>query len=102
MSILTQNQQTVRLSNTQKLRKLIAIYLYYQTKENTAMSNTFKETYFVKLNYQKDDGYWVTGHIVEIDIDVIHGQNEKNNHDRAKKAALEQFPKARIVSVQYC
>jgi Cu/Ag efflux protein CusF len=37
----------------------------FEVKENTAMSKKFKETYSVKLNYQKDDGYWVIGQIMK-------------------------------------
>lgn len=63
--------------------------------------NTFKEHYTVKLNYQKPDGYWVIGHIVEISIDVAHGTKEKNNHKKAEEEALKQFPNAKITRVDY-
>ena len=66
------------------------------------MSKYFMEQYDVKLNYQKDDGYWVIGHIENIFIKVKHGVNEKNNHDEAKRIALHKFPKSKIVSVTYC
>jgi len=63
---------------------------------------TFKEIYKVKLNYQKHDGYWVVGHIEDVFVEVTHGKNEKNNHKKAEKLALEKFPNAKIVSVSYC
>ena len=62
----------------------------------------FKESYVVKLNYQKPDGYWVVGHIEEVFVDVEHGVNEKNNHAKAEKMALKKFENAKIVSVSYC
>lgn len=62
----------------------------------------YLEQYVVKLNYQKDDGYWVTGHTEDIFVKVKHGSNEKNNHDKAKNMALKKFPKSKIISVTYC
>ena len=63
---------------------------------------TFQEAYAVKLNYQKPDGYWVFGHIEDVFVEVEHGKNEKNNHDKAEVLAMKKFPNAKIVSVSYC
>lgn len=63
--------------------------------------NTSMEQYFVKLNYQKPDGYWVFGKIIEISVEVVHGVNEKNNHDEAIRVAKLEYPGCEIVSVSY-
>lgn len=65
-------------------------------------TKTFKETYNVKLNYQKPDGYWVIGHEEVFQVEVRHGVKEKNNHDKAEAIALLKYPGAVIVCVTYC
>lgn len=44
---------------------------------------TFKEQYTVKLNYKKPDGYWIVGEAIDVFVEVEHGVNEKNNHEKA-------------------
>lgn len=66
------------------------------------IKNTFKEWYWVKLNYKKPDGYWVVGHVEEVFVEVEHGVNEKANHKKAKEIAEKRFPGCKIVTVIYC
>lgn len=62
---------------------------------------TFNEEYIVKVNYQKDDGYWVIGEVVDVSVPVEHGVNEKNNHNRAANLVQSQFVNCEVVSVKY-
>lgn len=49
--------------------------------------NTFGEAYAIKAIYQKEDGFW--GYIESVQIvRVIHGVNEKCNHEKAGKLFL--------------
>jgi hypothetical protein len=62
---------------------------------------TFKEEYIVILDYKKPDGFWVISHELTVFVDVEHGINEKNNHDKARRIAKKQFPGCRIKNVIY-
>lgn len=52
--------------------------------------DTFGEEYRIRYSYQKPDGYWAYGQEDYVTVPVRHGVNEKDNHDRAKRAFLEQ------------
>lgn len=54
---------------------------------------TFNEEYEVKYDYQKPDGYWVFSNIETFSVPVMHGVNEKNNHNRARAKAQEELSK---------
>lgn len=62
---------------------------------------TFKEGYSVKYDYRKPDGYWRIGAIEDVFVKVVHGVNEKNNHDKADKVILEKHPKVVIHKISY-
>ena len=62
---------------------------------------TFKEGYEIKFSYLKEDGFFEYGKKTIIYVNVVHGINEKNNHEIARKQFLNLKPKARIVSVSY-
>ena len=70
-------------------------------KGDTHMSKTFSEAYEVSLDYQKEDGYWVKSHKVIVLVEIQHGINEKNNHEKAEEIAKQMFTKCRINSVIY-
>jgi hypothetical protein len=63
------------------------------------IQKTFPETYRVKLNYQKPDGYWRVGHIERVTIQVPHGINEKNNFVEAEVMVKALYPGCHIVNV---
>lgn len=63
---------------------------------------TFGEQYEVSLDYQKDDGHWVSSHKEIVSVQVTHGVNEKNNHELAAAIARKLYPKCKINCVTYC
>ena len=74
--------------------------------------NIYPEQYWVIIDYQRDDGYWVMNHKedvwVEIPTDRLNIDREiKNNHEEAGEIGLKQFFKqfgkrpAKLVSVIY-
>lgn len=52
-------------------------------------NNTFNETYIVRATYQKNDGFW-TKTETKINVPVVYGVNEKNNHQKAGELFLKQ------------
>lgn len=55
----------------------------------------FDEQYIVVLNYKKPDGNWVWSHKIDVFVSVRHGINEKNNHEKAERAAKKLFRDAK-------
>ena len=52
-------------------------------------NTTFGETYTVKAEYQKEDGFWTNIEDTQT-VKVVHGVNEKNNHEKAKLLFLKK------------
>jgi len=52
-------------------------------------NKTFGETYTIKAEYQKDDGFWVTFEKTQI-VEVYHGINEKYNHKKAENLFIKE------------
>lgn len=65
-------------------------------------SGTFGEEYWVIIDYQKPDGFWVISHKVEVRVPVKHRVNEKNNHGKARKMVEKVYPGCRVTNVIYC
>jgi len=65
------------------------------------MKKTFREAYIVKFNYQKPGGFLVFSHEEQVLIDVEHGINEKNSHEKAGRLIEKKYPGCRIVSIKY-
>lgn len=65
------------------------------------MKDFFEEGYLVRLNYKKEDGFWVIGHEIEIFIKVKHGIKEKQNHKLAEIEAKKRFKECKIIRVSY-
>ena len=64
--------------------------------------DTFGEEYIVKFDYfDKKTGFWVCSHEEDVVIRVVHGVNEKANHDKARKIIEKKYPKCVIKSVTY-
>lgn len=68
---------------------------------------TFKEHYIVKYNYLKPNGFWEIGTEKEISVDVVHGVNEKDNHDEAARLLIDKLKSENIVeynikTITYC
>lgn len=59
------------------------------------------ESYQVKLNYQKPNGFWLMGHIFEIMVPIKPGMKEKQNHGEAERIAKKRYPGCEIVSATY-
>jgi hypothetical protein len=53
------------------------------------MKNTFGEAYTIKAIYQKEDSYWEHIETTQL-VQVIHGVNEKCNHQKAKELFLKE------------
>ena len=70
-------------------------------KKQKNRNQTFLEQYEVQYDYQKEDGYWVFSATADVFVEVEHGVNEKNNHDKAKKQFQKDHPEARITCVTY-
>lgn len=64
--------------------------------------NTFKEQYQIVYDYKKDNGFWVISTKKYIFVDVVHGNNEKCNHNKAKRLFQKENPNVRITKVSYC
>lgn len=65
--------------------------------------NTFGEAYTIKATYQKEDGFWTTIETTQI-VEVVHGVNEKCNHDEAAMLFLKDnklLKNLKIKSVMY-
>jgi uncharacterized protein YktA (UPF0223 family) len=65
--------------------------------------NTFGEAYTIKATYQKEDGFWTTIEITQV-VEVVHGVNEKCNHDKAATQFLKEnkhLKNLKIKSVGY-
>lgn len=60
-----------------------------------------KETYIVKFNYKKPDGFWVIGEEEEVDVEC-NVSNEKCNHNKARVIIHRRYPGCSVVSVRYC
>jgi hypothetical protein len=66
-------------------------------------NKTFKEPYLVKAWHLKSDGFWEK---IEqcINVEVVHGRNEKNNHKKARRQFMEINKKLKnlaIINVLY-
>ena len=64
--------------------------------------DTFLEEYEVKLDYKKQDGYWICSHVESVHVELQYGDDEKNHHEAAKKIALERFPGCVIKTISLC
>lgn len=64
----------------------------------------FTEPYIIKFNLLKKDGYWEIGKEIQIDLKIKHGDNEKNNHNKAEKEFKKLFKNRefKIISITYC
>lgn len=69
--------------------------------KKTIKHSCFNEWYQVKIRYAAIDGFWNQKEL-SIPIQVRHGVNEKNNHNKARSKAKELYPDCEIVSVKYC
>ena len=58
-------------------------------KKKEVLKNTFEEAYTIKGTYQKEDGFWTTIKETQL-VDVVHGINEKDNHEQAEELFREQ------------
>ena len=63
---------------------------------------TFGEQYEVNIDYQNPDGYWVHSYDAHINVPVVHGVNEKGNHEAARELVMKLYPKCRVNKVTYC
>jgi hypothetical protein len=59
------------------------------------------EQYIVKFNYKKQDGFWVIGEEIEIDVEY-NAENEKDNHDKAREKIYRIYHGCEVVSINYC
>jgi hypothetical protein len=66
---------------------------------NKKIKNTFNEAYTIKAEYQKEDGFWTTIEITQL-VPVVHGINEKANHNEAKKLFLQENSHLKNVNVK--
>ena len=55
------------------------------------------ETYIVKLDYKKPDGFWVISHEETV---VVKGG--KSNHQKAAEIAKTRFPGCRVKRIDFC
>ena len=58
-----------------------------KTKKNN--NNTFGEGYTIKGTYQKEDGFYTSFEETQL-VFVVHGVNEKNNHQKAKELFIKE------------
>ena len=58
--------------------------------------NYFTEDYTVRLNYQRDDGYWTMAHEITVTVPII---KPKCSHGKAEKIAMKMYPGCEIVRV---
>lgn len=49
---------------------------------------TFDEGYTLKGTYQKENGYYTHFETTQ-NVPVVHGVNEKNNHEKAKELFIK-------------
>lgn len=62
---------------------------------------TFLEEYVVAYDYQNEQGFWRNGDPESIFVEVVHGENEKNNHEAARLVFMKKFPTFRVQAVSY-
>ncbi len=67
-------------------------------------SNTFKELYEVRFNYTNEKGFRVVSQVDVVHVDVVHGVNEKCNHNKARIVIEEKYAgkKVEVTCVSYC
>jgi hypothetical protein len=52
-------------------------------------NKTFGEAYTIKAIYQEENGLWVNIEDTQL-VDVVHGVNEKNNHEEAGRLFMKK------------
>lgn len=62
------------------------------------MGNTFEEPYLIKYSYISESGA-MKFRQEDICVTVVHGKNEKNNHDKAEKAFISKNKSLRNLKV---
>jgi hypothetical protein len=72
-----------------------------QHKKRIKHPDILLEGYTVRLNYQKPDGFWVTGHEEQVDVPLKPHDLEKQSHAVAEQMARARYPGCKIVSVIY-
>lgn len=61
--------------------------------------NTFNEAYTINATYLKDDGYWSNIKKTQM-VEVVHGVNEKNNHDEAERLFLKKYKHLKNIEIK--
>lgn len=59
------------------------------------------ETYWVKIDRKRDDGYWNCNEMIYVNIKCEPHEDPKNLREKAIKQALYEYPGCRIVSCSY-
>lgn len=59
------------------------------------------EQYMVKYKIQREDGYWEQRY-EDVFVPLKKNENEKRNHDLARKQFQQKNPKAVVLYVTYC
>ena len=61
--------------------------------------NTFNEAYTIIATYLKADGYWSNIKKTQV-VEVVHGVNEKNNHNEAERLFLKKYNHLKNIEIK--
>lgn len=65
-----------------------------------------KESYIIKYNYKKSDGFWEIGATFDIELKLTKEMTEKDNHSKAElffedKMRYEKTTEYKVISIIY-